>query len=386
MTHRQIPSVRCDCVTPPSFVAGGVKYRIATVWDDQDLRAMLRENAMTSWVGMTFEREPSYFAARELFDDEITVIAREDTPSGTPVGMYSCKVLPVHVNNLPARVGYLGGLRLSSKYRNRFRVVRNGFKSINELVTNRGTLSYWVTSVARENMVARRLLEARLPEMPIYSNVGELATIALSAALGQKNKNLLRRATEADIPALVEFVNGHNRAYQFAPFLTEAWLHNLSPESGIEISNFWVLKDGQDIRGCLALWDQRAFKQTVIRSYSYPFRFVRRGYNLWAAASGRVPLPAIGQSLKQVFMAFVAIDERALSDCVAIIREGLSYVRDCDARIGLLGLSADNPMYARIVAELPAHEYRTCIETVSWPGEPEPILDGRPPQPEVALL
>jgi hypothetical protein len=369
-----------------NFVAGGVNYHVATQRDDQDLRAMLRENAMSSWVGMSFEREPSYFGAKDLVGDEISVIAREDTPSRPPVGMYTCRVLPVHVNGQPERVSYLGGLRVSPKHRNRFHIVRNGFKSINKLVSAKGTVPYRFTSVACENTVARRLLEARLPGMPVYSNVGELATLALSSTLGRKNKNLLRRATAADIPALVEFVNNHNRAYQFSTFLTEAWLHQTSRARGIDISDFWVLMDTRDIRACIAVWDQRTFKQTVVRSYSSLLRFARRGYNLWAAITNRVPLPAVGQTLDQAYMSFVAIDETALDDCVEVIREGLDRVRDNGARVGVLGLSSDNPMYARIIAALPAHVYRTCIETVSWPNEPAPILDGRPPQPEVALL
>lgn len=368
------------------FTTGGVNYHVATLQDDQDLRAMLRENAMSSWVGMSFEREPSYFGAKDLVDDEITVIAREDTPSRPPVGMYTCRVLPVNVNGQPERVSYLGGLRVSPKHRNRFHIVRNGFKSINKLVSAKGTVPYRFTSVALENTVARRLLEASLPGMPVYSSVGELATFALSSSLGRKNKNLLRRATAADIPALVEFVNNHNRAYQFSTFLTEAWFHQASRTRGIDITDFWILMDNRDIRACVAVWDQRTFKQTVVRSYSPPLRFARRGYNLWAAVTSRVPLPPVGQTLEQAYMSFVAVDETALDDCVEVIREGLDRVRDTGARVGVLGLSTGNPMYARIIAALPAHVYRTCIETVSWPNEPAPFLDGRPPQPEVALL
>jgi hypothetical protein len=369
-----------------NFVAGGVDYHVATLQDDQDLRAMLRENTMSSWVGMSFEREPSYFGAKDLVDDEITVIAHEDTPSRAPIGMYTCRVLPVHVNGQPERVSYFGGLRVTPKYRNRFHIVRNGFKSINKLISAKGTVPYRFTSVARENMIARRLLEARLPGMPVYSNVGELATLALSSTLGRKNKNLLRRATVSDIPALVEFVNNHNRGYQFSTFLTEAWFHQASRSRGIDISDFWVLVDSHDICACIAVWDQRTFKQTVVRSYSTPLRFLRRGYNLWAAIANRVPLPAVGQTLDQAYLSFVTIDDAVLDDCIEIIREALGCVRDNGARVGVLGLSPDNPMYEHINAALPAHEYRTCIEIVSWPNEPEPIIDGRPPQPEVALL
>ena len=56
------------------------------------------------------------------------------------------------------------------------------------------------------------------------------------------------------------------------------------------------------------------------------------------------------------------------------------------ALVGTLGMSAANPLAGRLQADLHASIYRTRIETVHWPDRPAPSLDGRPPQPEVALL
>ncbi len=370
---------------PDTYRAGGVIYRHARLDDDAVLRAILRDSAMASWVTVSLGREPSYFHGENLMGESFTVIAREDNVHPVPVGMYSCAFLPVHVNGRPERLGYLGGLRVCRPYRHKLRVIKNGFASIQALMPDRGTVPYWFTSVASENAAARRLLEARLPGMPVYRPVGELETLVLDAEQ-RRAKGLLQQATQQDVPVLVDFFNRQARAYQFAPLLNETQLLALTGETGLTLRDFWLLKDGRDIHGCLAVWDQRVFKQFVIRKYRFPLNALRGVYNAWARVTNRLRLPASGERLEHAFLAFVAFDEAAENVYMDTIREGLVKVHDKGAQAGVLGLSPRNTLARVLKAGLRTHIYRTCIETVAWPDDAPPQLDGRPPQPEVALL
>lgn len=367
------------------YSAGGIVYRRAEPADDADLRAALRDNAMNSWVSLSLDREPSFFAAENLMGESVAVIARKEIPPYSAVGMYSCAFLPAHVNGKPERVGYLGGLRVNAPYRRRPRIVKNGFASIPVLVPNRGTVPFWFTSVAHENYRARRLLEAGLDGMPKYRPEGVLETLAIATKQG-KARGLLQQAEPKDVPGFADFFNRQAASYQFAPVLTEKWLHGLSNRKGLGLNDFWLVKDGQDVRGCMALWDQRAIKQTVARGYRFPLNALRRPYNVWASATGRVKLPAPGQSLEHVYLAFMAFDARADDAAVDAVREGLVRARAKGAAAGVVGLSAANPLAGKLKASLRAHSYDTCIETVSWHDQPAPSLDGRAAQPEVALL
>ena len=367
------------------YNAGGIVYRRARLADDADLRATLRDNAMNSWVALTLEREPSFFEGEGLMGESVAVIARKETPPYSAVGMYSCAFLPVHVNGKPECVGYLGGLRVNRPYRRRPRIVKNGFASIHALVPNQGTVPFWFTTVGRENSRARRLLEASLVGMPVYRQVGVLETLAIATRQGRE-RGLLQRAVPKDIDGLADFYNLQAARHQFAPVLTEEWLRGLSNGKGLGLNDFWLVKDGPEIRGCLAVWDQRALKQTVARGYRFPLNALRRPYNVWASATGRVKLPAPGKALEQVYLAFVAFDERADDVAVDAVREGLIKARDKGAAAGVLGLAETNPLAGKLKAAFSAHSYHTCIETVSWHDDPEPKLDGRAPQQEVALL
>lgn len=364
------------------YSAGSVVFRKAAPQDDTALRAMLRENSMDSWVALTLEREPSYFAGENLMGESTVVIAhRADAPEQT-IGMYNCAYLPVHIDGKTVRAGYLGGLRVNRPFRHRPSILKNGFASIRHIGQGCDT---FFTSVASENAVARRLLEGRIKGMPVYRPEGDMETLAVSVRHA-RSSGTLQQAVAADIPALVAFSNRQFAAYQFSPVLTESWLRGLSGDKGLTLSDFWLLKSGAEVCGCLAVWDQRAFKQTVARGYRFPLGLLRGTYNLWAGAAGRVQLPALGKQLEQAFLAFVAFDASAESMMLDVLREGLDKVREKNAKAGILGLSVDNPLLARLKRAIPASVYRTCIETVALPGQTLPQLDGRAPQPEVAIL
>lgn len=375
---------------PKKYTAGGITFRRAGPDDDQQLRSLLRNNPMDSWVNISLEQEPSFFASQGLMGPSVAVIAMEERSQVT-VGMYTCSLLPVHYDGRAERIHYLGGLRVHPRYRIKLGILKNGFASLEPLIGNIGEniLPFQFTSIAKENLRARRLLEARLKGMPVYTPVGELTTVAVSTRQGRAGE-LLRRAGPDDIPALVDFYNRQAAAYQFAPVLSKEWLAGLSDTKGLAIEDFLLLEDGGDLHGCLAIWDQRPFKQTVSHGYRFPLNRMYRCYNLFARLNGRLCLPAPGQRLEQVFLAFAAFSDHGLSLALEAIREALHKAHNAacskGAEAAVIGLSPLNPLFSILTKALPALTYTTCLETVVQPGQLAPILSGRPVQPEAALL
>jgi len=365
------------------FFAGGVVYRKARREDDQCIRSLLRNNDMDSWVRMSIEREPSFFMGENMMGESMAVLARCSNPPHEVVGMYSMAAHRAHINGSPSDTGYMGALRVNPGYRHKLRILKNGFASARAL-SGIAKLPLF-TSLASENHAARRLLEANLRGMPDYTPIGELESLGISTAHG-KNAGLLRAAQPKDIPALVEFFNRHAAAYQFSPVLDEQWLRNLSGNFGLQLSDFLLLEDGSTLRGCIAVWDQRAFKQVVPRGYRFPLNVLRSLYNLYAGLSGHLVLPRVDHQLEQAFLSFLALDAQATDSLTLLIKEALFHARQKGVKAGVLGLSVENPLYHRTRANFHASVYRSCIETIAWPDSPELHLDARPPQPEIGLL
>ena len=344
-------------------------FRLATTADEAAIRSMMRENGMPTWVEMAIEREPSSFDG-QVFGRDWAVIGEEGSEV---VGMYTAAVLPVHVNGRPEQLGYLGGMRLNPTHRRRIRHVREGYASIRRLAPLGGTLPWWFTVVARENAVARRLLESGVRGLPWYHSVGEICTFGLPTARGKRG-DAWRAAGERDLPRLIEFHDAHAARFQFSPVLREETVRRI----GLE--RFLVHERAGELRGVAALRDQRAFKRVVARRYRRPIGVLVPAYNTYARLFRRMPLPRPGQTLDQTFLAFLALDDRALEQGRELLRELLSR---CTTPVASVGLHAGHPLVSAVEGLAPIR-YPARVYAVSFEGRPD--LACLPAQPEVALL
>lgn len=346
-----------------------IDLTVAGERDDADLRAMLRENAMPSWVAMSVEREPSLIGGLDHCCQERAVIARA---GATPVGMYLCAQHPVHVNGRPATLGYLGGLRVNPAFRHRLRVLREGYASIRAL-SGAANPDVWYTSVAADNMPARRLLEAGLRGLPRYIALGELVTLALPRARARRLGHW-RRARADEVESMCRMHNDAAVRYQLSPLLSPARV----AASG---ANFFVHAPGDGVASCMALWNQQAYKQVVARGYRQPLSAGLQLYNSWARLSRRVVLPRLNERLDQSFLAFFAVPAEDASRMVALVRDALAI---CPSEVLTLGLHAAHPALPALLRAFRPATYRTIIYAVCFARQPE--WDGRPVQPEVAVL
>ncbi|MDX8412383.1 MAG: hypothetical protein R8K46_11025 [Mariprofundaceae bacterium] len=345
-----------------------ISYTLATETDDADIRALLRRNGMPSWVDISLQREPSFFAGVNNITHDFAVIARDGRQV---VGMYTCSLQPVYMNGEFCTLGYLGSLRVTPSYRHKIKILRGGYASIARLIP-KADYPFWFTSIANDNTTARRLLEAGPSGLPNYDLIGEMHTLALPATQGRR-LGQWRNATQADIPALIDFHNREAAQFQFAPLLNEAWIHHIGLEH-------FLIYGGASIQACVGIWDQSGFKQVVATAYRPLLQVLRPVYNSYATLTNRIRLPPAGSPLKHCFLAFAAFSEQTIEQAVDMFRDVLSR---CDAETAVIGLHHEHPLL-NALASLKPLVYRTQIYAVSYADKPS--LDGRPVQPEVALL
>jgi hypothetical protein len=325
---------------------------------------------MAGWVEMSIEREPSFFAGGDFGGEEWAVIAEEQSDI---VGMYSAAVRCVYVNGQAERLGYLGGLRVASNYRHRIRYLRQGYASIRDLAPASGTLPWWFTVVAADNVAARKLLEAGVRGLPTYHALGEYVTFALPTSRSQR-RGLWRPAKAADIDTLVGFHNAHASRFNLAPSLDRALVRRI----GLDL--FYVLERDRVLQGVAALWDQRSFKQIVATRYRHPVGNLVPIYNVYAKLFQRIPLPFEGQALNHTFVAFLALGDDVRAESRSLLRDLLSY---CRTPIASLGLHSAHPLNEAVRHFKPIR-YPARVYAVTFEGEP-PVCD-RPIQPEAAYL
>jgi hypothetical protein len=370
--------------------AGRVTMALAGPADEPALRRLLRETPIAGALSLSFEREPDLCHAAAVEGDRHRLVAGRDD-EGRIVGMAARTVREVWVNGAPARVGYLGQLRAAGEWRGRIRALREGFALL-AADRREAELPFDLTSVVLDNAPARRLLEAGVAGFPTYRPLGELVTLAFVPRPERARRGpglALERGTPERLPEIAALLQAEGARRQFAEVVTGDRLACPARSRGLSPSDFQLVTSGGRLVGCAAVWDQRAFKQTVVRGYARHLALARPLLGWAGPALGLPRLPPVGAPLAAAFLAFVAVpgDDPAVLD--ALLGAALA-----DARTRGL----DQLLFARAAGDplLPAARrwrhlaYRSMLYAVHAPGGPggaaAATLDGRPLGPEVATL
>ncbi len=362
---------------------GRARFALATKADDADIRRLLRDNPMAGQISVSFEHEPNYFADAGLPDQtKQTIVAREGE---RVVCAGFCSIRRRFVNGAPRRVGYLGGLRLCSRQAGRFDILRRGYEFFHSLQSE-NPADFYFTSIASDNHPARKFLERGLPGMPAYELIGEFVTLLLPA----RNRPPAPHLAAAPVPAageLIKLLNDHGCRQQFAPCWSTAELAALDP-LGLRQGDFRFIHHGGQIVACAALWDQRTFKQTVIRGYTPALALARPALNFAARITGGPRLPAVGQALANAFVSHLAVAPDEPDALIALLAglRGLAAQRQIE--LLTLGFAANDPRLDTVRRNFRLREYHSRLYIVRWPrtGGAASELDARILAPETALL
>jgi hypothetical protein len=140
--------------------------------------------------------------------------------------------------------------------------------------------------------------------------------------------------------------------------------------------------------GCLACWDQRAFKQVVVRGYSPTLARWRPLVNMAAPWLGSPSLPAVGQPLALGYLSHAAVDNDRDAVMIALVTAACRHARAAGLDDVAIAFSAGNPLLSAIARHFRHRPFVSVLAIANWPDGDERLrsLDGRLPHPEVAVL
>jgi hypothetical protein len=338
-----------------------LQFREAEHCDDSEIRRLLRETPMPGGISLTLEREPNYFADANLpGETRKTIIARD---SGKLVSLGSCATRELLVNGRKRRVGYLGALRMAATHSGRFDVLRRGYQFLSDR-EQKDPAEFYFTSIARDNIRARGFFERSVPGFPRYKFLSDYATLVIPSKRGKirpTSKPLQLRS---------------NPAHQFAFDWADEKLAALEC-LGLKGSDIISIGDES-----AALWDQRCFKQTVIRGYPGWLRIARPLLN----AFGFACLPKVGAALSNGIVCGLRIADP--NTAISLLSKLRSLAAERGIRYISLGLSGNDSHMATIARTFPCRIYWSRIYLVRWPGigGSAAELDERLVVPELAFL
>ena len=378
-----------------SIAQGGVSGRapdpfdvaIARRTDDADIRRLLRECATDGWIRLSLEREPDALAAAAVMGPHHHYIVARAKRSGQTIGLCEWSARETFIDGEVRLLPYLGALRIAASDRHRIRILRQGFEAVRRLPRPRGATPYALTAIGAENPAALRLLGRNLSGMPTYRRVEPFATFALRPAHARHSIDV-ERAGVNDLAAIAVCLERTYRQFQYAPVWHASDLADPQRCPGLRPEDFLIVRRGPGIAACVALWDQRAFKQTVVRGYPGWLERLRPAINV-AAPLLRMPLlPAVGQRLCQIYLSHLAVEGNDEDLFRCIVTAALSEARRRGFVLALLGLSPRHPLAAALRRSWRHREYRALLHLVHWADGAAAVARIAPsiPHVEIAVL
>ncbi|MCK6522983.1 GNAT family N-acetyltransferase [Myxococcota bacterium] len=367
-----------------------IRFEPALPEDEPELRRVLRETAMDGTIRLAFAREPNFYEAAAVEGPTHEAIVARD-PTGRVLGLCSRSTRSLWVDREPVQVGYLSALRLEEAYRGRRQMLQRGFDAVRALAQADPATTLHMTTIFEDNAPALRFLSANLEGFPRYRRVGTVRTFAMPTWRRQRVPQglALRPGTEADLPELAALLQRSLRRYQLAPVWTEADLRDPARCRGLRPEDFSVVERDGGLVGCVALWDQTAYKQSIVVGYEGGLSTFRGLVNLAAPLLNVPRLPPPGATLRHATLSHLAAeddDEQALS--TALIAYAYNRALGAGYSWLTLGLGDGDPLGDEVRRQYGAVEVRAALFLVSWP-EGHAAADAvapRVPRLEIATL
>jgi hypothetical protein len=370
---------------------GRLRFDLARPGDEPELRRLLRDNPLSGEIGVSLEREPDFFAAAAVEGPRHRTVVARDPDSGLPVGVGSRSARLCWINGLPAWLPYLGALRMDRAWRGRPREMAEGYQVCRRL-REPDELPFCLTSIVADNRPARRLLEAALPGMPVYRPVEEFVTLVIPVRrrLGRHGLDNveIHRAGPAGMAGVTSLLADFGRRHQFHPVWSPPELQSPGGLPGLTPDDFLLATEHGRPVGCLAVWDQRVFRQTVVRALAPRLARLRPLLNLAVPITHQPRIPSVGCRLDSAFLSHLATEAGSEGVLPALVEATFGDAGRRGLECLLLGLSARSPLLAHATRAFGGRSYRSILYLVHW-GDGEPAiaaLDGRVAHVEAAIL
>jgi hypothetical protein len=369
-----------------------IVLELATLEDDAELRRLLRENPFPGGISISLEREPNYFTgAKAEGSFHQTTIAR-DRSTGKIIAMGSRSIRDVYLNGKVQAVGYLGHFRVATGYRTMLKAFVQGFRFIRTLHQD-GRTPFYYSSIIEDNLAARRLFSLGVQGVPSFQEYARMHTLAIHCR--RKRKKLafadglqLTRGSPAHTNAIVACLQRNGARYQLAPHWTPETIFNPDHTPGLTPKDFFLAMEGESVVGCLAVWDQTSFKQSVVRGYSGKIARWRRFMNMGAKIAGLPTLPPPNTPIRHCYASHLAVDDDNPEVFAVLLRNAYSHALDQGHGYLMLGLCENHPFLESALSTYRHIDYRSQLYLVAWEEEMEVLsqVDHRLPAVEVSTL
>jgi hypothetical protein len=343
---------------------------IAGPADDARIRELVRREVMPGRVRLSMAREPYFSLGCAATGDDCRVVVARSATDGAIVGVACRSTRRVFLNGRETRIGYLGQLRLDHGYRGRWLVSR-GFARLAEIHREDPVPAYLMSIVDGNEEATGVLIRGRRQSFPPFREAARYCTLALPtwwARRTPRGPEEILAATPDQVPELVCFLRREGARRHFFSAWTEQDIRAL-PELGLRLDDIHIARRAGTIVGVIALWDQTAYKQLVVRGYSGWLRVAAAISSRGGRWLPRPIVPGVGEALRSVYASLVCLANDDAGVFGRLLRLAYTVARTRRFHYLVIGMDARDPLLDTARA-YPHISYPSRLYLARWPDDP----------------
>jgi predicted N-acetyltransferase YhbS len=373
----------CDIKTPdragppisaPAVSRQPVEIREADETDNQAVLALTRVTPMAGQISLRIDRDPDFFALIRLRGEGKVFVA---VRGREVIGCISTALRTAYISGVPETIAYIGDMKVHPQFSGT-RVALRLIQAL-EAYLRSIDISYCFSVVADGNHRAMPLFEGRLG-MPRWAYLGRFLVCELIPSPFKERSRAysIETAEGADLPAITILLDRFHRSRQFAPQLTQDDLaKTLSAAREEPLSQVVVARVAGKIVATLCLHDTREVKRNVLLDASPALRSALALLRVVGAPFPSFRIPRIGDSLRVLYVRFVACDEghqQALKALVSVARAEAFRQR---YTFLVIGLHERDPLRS-LVRGIPRFTFSSLAFATTKPDRFDSITTGIP--------
>ena len=278
------------------------KFGFGVKEDGKGILHIMESNVAKGDIRLLYTRRPDAYASlmEESSKTVIGIFKDDDQIVGTVTGIPRT----MWINGVKKTVCYVTGMKRLGSYPGKINWIEAFQKMYDPLDSD-----IYYCSIVKENTDVMKMLKKVRKKLPFSVGMDFYRTYIISPTAPAKNpcpELSFIRAGSDDEAAILAFLKKYGQCKNFFPDIS-----SFEEENVPNLEDFYLLKEGEEIKAVGALWDRSHSKQYVVKQYSGRIKLLRI-LNPVISKIGYIKLPKEDTEVKFAFLSFfLAEDEKA---------------------------------------------------------------------------
>lgn len=350
------------------------EIRQAEPCDSAALLTLIDQTPQEGQVHLNFERNPDFFHATQVTTTRPDVWVMIDHKVNILLASFSIGSREVYVNGKKRVTRYGNDLRIHQDYRGGRTLIRL-FKKYRELMQE----EWMQTVILDDNKASINSVGSGRLSLPTYHKAGQFRTYMVDLKKKQHKtiKTFIRRADDSDKAAIQTFFDINAPMKEFYPCYDFSKIGtDSSYYRGIQIENYFLAYQDDELIGVCGVWDQKSYKQTRFVAYEGKMKALRHLNNLKSSLFGGLQLPKAGKVASYLSLHSILCEGNDVSIFHDLLHTILAAYQDGQYDALIYGFDTRDPLH-QASDGLKAYQLLSNHYLASYQSNPSQGLDSQ---------